>query len=79
MRVSTDMEDIGFRAETDIENRGAILAIYLDGVKQEYVVTADSDEGIIIRLKRYPDGAFVVSGDEIVRETLNGDVRIETI
>ena len=58
MRVSALDEDPGRLVYDEILSRGLNVDIFLDGVKQELVVTADSSLGYIQRCKKNENGEF---------------------
>lgn len=77
MRISVDPSDRGY-SNWRPELAGHVRA-FLNGRKIEDVVTADEEEGTVIRHKRTADGFLVVdlTRTEVVCETLEGSVRIE--
>lgn len=52
------------------------IAIFLDGVKQRFVIAYDCVEGCVERYKRV-GGDFVLIGDEVAVETVHGAVTVE--
>lgn len=78
MRISANEDDAGFAAWKRVpEDRRRDIRIFLDGAEQRRVVTADADQGIVVRLKEDAAGQIFVLNDEIAQETLTGNVRIE--
>jgi hypothetical protein len=60
------VEDIPF----DLLGR---VEVYLDGVKQDYVVVADDTRGFIEVYMRCPTThSFIMNGDRVARQTLWG-------
>lgn len=70
MRISADTNDSGYTHDCmhDVE-------IYLDGVMQNNVVTADEDQGFILRASE-DKGGLIVKDGYFVEETLTGRVEI---
>lgn len=58
---------------------GPRLRIFLDGVEQKEVVEYDCDKGIVLKNKLGADGQTMLNAkrDEIVRETVTGNVTVE--
>lgn len=54
MRVSIELDDPACKPETSMLARTA--EVYLDGVKQHLVVTADDEEGFVKRYKTLANG-----------------------
>ena len=73
MRVSVDPSDPGYRRNLQTEQ----VRVWLDDKEVKYVITADSDEGFILRYCADPDGRLVIIGDEVAREVVLGRVRID--
>lgn len=69
MRVSIDQD--GFRCYG--------TAVYLDGVAQTDVITADEDRGYIVRFSRGEDGRLRLDDERtgILTEQLSGAVRVD--
>ena len=76
IRMSSDKNDAGYRAWCEANGDGMAVKVYLDGVLQRDAVTADEAEGSVYRAARTPAGNFARSADEILHETVYGDVRI---
>jgi hypothetical protein len=74
MRLSVDSGDAGYAAYMH-GGRGAL--VFLDGVKLNYVLTADEEMGLAVVHKTDEAGNIVHCGGVIQRETLHGAVRIE--
>lgn len=70
MRISADKNDSGY-------TKGCmrLYGVYLDGVLQTNVVTADEEEGIVIRTPEDADGLIVVDGF-FAEDTLHGRVML---
>ena len=71
MRASVDKDDPGYAPHSI----GA--KVFLDGVQRSHVVTADEEKRLIVRYVTDEKGRFKIDGDNVRRETLYGDVRIE--
>lgn len=73
MRVSMDESDRGYTG------RLPGVRVYLDGQEQRGVITADDEEGLVVRLQRNRLGHFVLdeARQEAAREEIRGVVRIE--
>lgn len=71
MRLSVDKEDPGYTGPI----RG--LKVFLDGVEQKWVITADEEEGKVLTLVRLPDGNFARDGDELRQEWKSGKVELQ--
>jgi hypothetical protein len=74
MRVSVDDDDPGYRPDASTGR----YAVYLNGERMAKVVTADEEEGMLVRLKMDRNGFPVVLPDRsaVERETLHGSVVI---
>lgn len=74
MRASCRANDPGF--STWVKHRP--LTIFLDGVEQTEVVTADDVEGIVVKLRRDERGEYVLNAkrDAVETEELRGRVEI---
>ncbi len=70
MRMSVNKEDPGY------ENLDYSAAVYLDGVLQRRVETADEEAGYVCRYATDPTGVLIVEGDTLVTEEVFGEVRI---
>ncbi|MBT2242674.1 hypothetical protein JQK15_03910 [Sphingobium sp. BHU LFT2] len=56
---------------------GESLIVSLDGVDQYGQATAyDLDAGTVTRVKRDEKGLILINGDEVVLETVSGDVDV---
>jgi hypothetical protein len=73
MRLSMDEGDPGYSPLA----RG--VRVFLDGIERTMVVTADEEKRALVRYVTNDKGRLRVNatGDDIERETLHGDVRIE--
>jgi len=74
MRVSADSKDPGYIEPGTRWN----VKITLDGAEVRDVVTADSDEGFIVRHARDADGRLRLNGGHFVEERIDGTVTITT-
>jgi hypothetical protein len=71
-----DQNDPGF---VNLSGRKENVAVLLDGVKQVYAITADTEEGTVKRYKQAEDGkgfATDRSGNYNIIETVYGKVEI---
>ncbi|WP_347883230.1 hypothetical protein [Pseudomonas aestiva] len=73
MRVSVDQHDPGY--SPGLIGRG--VKVFLDGVEQRQVVTADDELGLIVMYDLDEQGNVKVEGDEVVWVTVHGAVKIE--
>lgn len=71
MRVSVDTFDPGYCGQIPG------LQIFLNGIKQNGVVTADDSLGVIVRYKRDSQGKYELDkiACEVLKETLWGEVK----
>lgn len=76
MRVSALKHDAGYLNYIEMRRMGAVV-IKLDGVEQDQVVTADADNGMIVR-HVVVDGKVQHHGGLLLTETLRGKVQIST-
>lgn len=76
MRLSSDSDDRSFD-EWRVLNDTHIVLVWLDGIEQKKCITADDDEGFIIRIATDEDGNTVLKGDYVQYERVDGSVRIE--
>lgn len=74
MRVSTLSEDPGF-----IPGPYAGIRVFFNGYERNDVFTADDNLGVVVVPVRDKNGHFrlTANGDEVLKETLHGIVRIE--
>ena len=56
---------------------GRMVDFYLDGVRQEKVVSYDLDAGYIRVMKKGADGQPFIAGDEIATEILRGTIEVK--
>lgn len=75
MRLSCDDNDPGYQAW---EERHPVK-VFLDGVEMDRCITADTDEGYILRFRCHPDGRVVVDNGVVCKEELYGVVTIEPL
>lgn len=75
MRISADPQDAGYVNYRQFHR----ARVFLDGAEVFYVLTADEEEGVIVRYKRDPAGQFMFdkSGLRVARERCRGTVRVE--
>lgn len=76
LRLSALKDDPGYRAWCELCGDGKTVKVYLDGVEQHDAVTADEADGMVYRAVRTPSGNLAIGRDEILYETVYGDVRI---
>lgn len=78
IRASTSKDDPGYTTWVNAKRDGKEVRAYLNGYYERGAMTADENLGLIVRGVRDDDGYPVIdcSRDEIVMETLYGDVRI---
>lgn len=73
MRLSCDRNDPGYHpAATKVR-------VYLNGAERTKVITADEEARLIVRFQTDEKGRLIKNEkrDDVLRETLYGDVRIE--
>ena len=77
MRISVDKRDRGHRFDVDLTR----VRVYLDDVRVDNAVTADEEEGLVVRHKEDEHGRPTVSedGQHLVLESVRGRVRIEVL
>lgn len=76
MRISALEGDPGYLPEGDYRRTGA--KIYLDGVEQQHVVTADEQEGVIAVVRQDGEGTIVAdSYGDVLLDKRRGKVRID--
>jgi hypothetical protein len=71
MRISGDKNDPGY--DTFCENRAS--EIYLNGIRQDHVVTADDVEGFVLK-EVHKDGKPVIRNDAFLTVQEKGEVEI---
>jgi hypothetical protein len=76
MRLSVIAGDPGYLTYACLGHLGPKVKIKLDGEEMSAVVTADEEEGIVVRYKKDADGHYLAENDEAVSETLHGKVEI---
>lgn len=72
MRLSVDKTDRAYSTSRD----GYRARVTLDGETQTGCITADEEEGMVVRFARDPDGKMVVVGGMAVTEIVFGHVTI---
>ena len=77
MRISVDSTDAGHKNWR--QRMAGHVHVFLNGKAIKGAITADDDSGEVIIYARSPDGSVTVNHDlnEVMRETLRGEVRIE--
>lgn len=75
MRISSNIDDPGYDAWMD--NAGRVIRIFVNGDELQHCITADEEEGYVIRHARDEEGYFILDGDYIRSEIIHGDVQIE--
>jgi len=73
MRASVYPEDPGYIASEDDRRR---INVTLDGIRQRFVLTADEQQGFVLRSALDPNGKLIIKGDEILTERVTGKVEI---
>lgn len=76
MRLSTVKGDVGYPAWADIRAAGHNVIVLLDGVAINHCEMADEEQGTVTVCAVDCDGRLTIAGDEFVRETHSGAVRI---
>lgn len=71
MRVSVLPNDHGYTED-------AYYNVFLDGVQQHYVLTADEELGYILKAV-LENGKPFIADDELATEEVYGEVRLEVI
>lgn len=77
-RVSTIKGDPGERLYAEACGDGKTVKVFLDGVEQKWVETADEAEGFVDRVVETPEDnmAINLAAGELLKERVYGDVRI---
>ena len=79
MRVSIDRDDPGYEAYSNIVTRGNIIRVFLDGVEQHHVLTADEEAGSVLRHVLDASGnaqADPSNPEDVWIETVTGNVQV---
>ncbi len=78
MRISCEQGDAGFDQWALAQAFGARVIVFLDGVEQANVLTADGDEGWLRRAVLTPFGQMQTddSGERLLTEVAKGAVKI---
>jgi hypothetical protein len=76
MRLSVRADDPGYLPYACMGRLGSKVRIMLDGQEVRYVITADTDEGLIRRFKHDSNNDLMVEDDHILEETIRGKVEI---
>ena len=66
MRISTDETDPGYQTWADLMCQGAKVEVFLDGIKQNEVDTADDVQGYVRRAQVDAWGEYVLRRDNVV-------------
>jgi hypothetical protein len=79
MRMSCDTSDPGYRAFIEAGGHGGKVVVYLDDVEQTECITADEEEGFVLRHVTDAAGDIVLNEarTETLKERATGKVRIE--
>lgn len=56
---------------------GKDVRVFLNGEEVKHVAEADDEAGFVVLFPKDAEGRFIVRGEELVRERLEGDVRVE--
>ncbi len=75
-RFSCRKGDPGYRDYCMARGDRQKVKIYLNGEEQKEVLTADESEGMVLRLARTPSGNLAHDGENLLEETVYGDVKI---
>lgn len=70
MRLSTDKKDPSYKRDT------TWATVYLDGKKQEGVVTADEEQGYIIKWEQNEMGQYMIENEDLIQVKYLGNVVI---
>lgn len=74
MRISASPDDPGYLLWIEVVSFG--VRVTLNGEVIEKAITADEEEGFVVRIKCDDDGQIIVSGGELVHERLEGSVKV---
>lgn len=80
MRVSTDETDAeAYLALCNIQMRGKVVRVYLDGAEIKHCITADDEKGEVTAYRLLADGTIAIdgSGEFAVVDVLRGRVEIK--
>lgn len=72
MRISADENDSGYIEAAERHK----YYVELDGVRQKWVITADEEEGFVLRTQQDEGGSPAIEGDYFVDELVYGKVKI---
>jgi hypothetical protein len=75
MRISADENDPGYEAYA----MNPHVMVFLDGNPQRAVVTADEEQGVLIRYRLDDRGNLVVEGDRLALEVKTGHVEVRAM
>ena len=80
MRMSCHKDDPGYAAFLEANLRGKVV-VYLDGVVQHHAITADEEQGFVIRHATDAEGNVLINATRTatVTERVSGQVRISTV
>lgn len=76
MRLSVRADDPGNILYASMGYLGRKVRVKLDGEEISAVITADEEEGFVVRYRKDVDDHFVIEDDEAVTETITGKVEI---
>lgn len=76
MRLSVRVDDPGYITYGCIGHLGPHIRILLNGQEVKAVITADEEDGTIVRVKRDAEGNLLAEHDSAIEETLRGKVEI---
>lgn len=76
IRISRDPADSGYRAYCEAFGDGKKIRVFLNGVEQRYVETADEREGFVLRAVTTDRGNLAHDGHDVLTETVHGDVLV---
>lgn len=70
MRLSTDKMDQSYKRDT------SWAKVYLDGKLQKDVITADEEQGFVLKYEQNEVGMYMIEGDDLVIVKYLGNVVI---
>lgn len=78
-RISCVPGELGEQLYGECCGDGRAIKIFLDGIEQTWAEMADEAEGVVRRIVMTPEGNMAVNHatDQLVTETVTGEVRIE--
>lgn len=75
-RLSCRKDDSGYLEYGLAIGAGKNIKIYLNGKEQKYAITADESEGMVCRFVTTDGENFAHDGENVLEETVYGDVTI---